>query len=248
MSEQTNQTNSKDLNFDPNDFKDTNVEETSNLTEENNQPTIAKEKIKYNGQEIEVTLDELKTHAQKGLNYDKILSERDSLKNSEELAYLKELADEKGVDTKTLIKELKESKQKEKIEIRAKELEQSEGLNPQQALKMAELELKVNQPIKQEKPTDTIQKEFETLLREFPETREQFKEFKDLPKPVADAIIDGKPVALAYAKYLVEESNKAKEIALQELDASKRTPGTLNGVDPQGKKDEFLDGFWGNKR
>lgn len=248
MEEQTNQPTSKDLVFDPKDFAETDVQDTSNLTEDNNEQSTEKVKIKYNGQEMDLTLDELKTHAQKGLNYDKILTERDSLKNSEELAYLKELATEKGVDTKTLVKELKESRIKEKIESRAKELEASDGLTPEQALKMAQLELKANQPIKQDNPTDAIQKEFETLLKEFPETREKFKEFKDLPKPIQEAIIEGKSVTIAYAKYLVEETNKAKEQALQELDAAKRTPGALNSGQQQKGNDPFLDGFWGNKK
>lgn len=248
MEEKTNQPTSNDLVFDPKDFAETDVQDTSNLTDDNNEQSTEKVKIKYNGQEMDLTLDELKTHAQKGLNYDKVLTERDSLKNSDELAYLKELATEKGVDTKTLVKELKESHIKEKIESRAKELEASDGLTPEQALKMAQLELKANQPIKQDNPTDAIQKEFETLLKEFPETREKFKEFKDLPKPIQDAIIEGKSVTISYAKYLVEESNKAKEQALQELDATKRTPGALNGGQQQKGNDPFLDGFWGNKK
>lgn len=248
MEEQTNQPVSKDLVFDAKDFENDGANESSNLTEETNTQSTQKEKIKYNGKDEEYTMEELKNLAQMGRNYNKVLSERDSLKNSEELAYLKELATEKGVDTKTLVNELKESRIKEKIESRAKELEASDGLTPEQALKMAQLELKANQPIKQDNPTDAIQKEFETLLKEFPETREKFKEFKDLPKPIQEAIIEGKSVTVSYAKYLVEESNKAKEQALQELDAAKRTPGALNGGQQQKGNDPFLDGFWGNKK
>lgn len=247
MEEHTNQPTSKDLVFDAKDFENDGANESSNLTEETNTQSTQKEKIKYNGKDEEYTMEELKNLAQMGRNYNKVLSERDSLKTSEELAYINELASEKGVDTKTLVKELRESRNKEKLESRAKELEQSEGLNPQQALRMAELEFKANQPMKQDNPTDAIQKEFETLLKEFPETREQFKDFKDLPKPVQDAIVEGKSVTLAYAKHLVDESIKAKETALQELDAAKRTPGSLNGGEQQTKKDDFLDGFWGAK-
>ncbi len=36
-------------------------------------------KIKYNGQDVELSIDELKTHAQKGMNYDKIKAQRDAL-------------------------------------------------------------------------------------------------------------------------------------------------------------------------
>ena len=75
-----------DESLDEDLFKDTDGDcdgksETSFANEGNERADKAEKfTVRYNGKDVELTLDELKTNAQKGLNYDHIKSERDALK------------------------------------------------------------------------------------------------------------------------------------------------------------------------
>lgn len=203
--------------------------------------------LKFNGKEIkasELSAEDLKAHIQKGMNYDHILAERDSLKNSEELSTIRDLAKEDGKDVKTFLNELKNGRQQQKIEQRAKELE-AEGYKPEHALKTAEMELKLKavEP-KQPSTEETYQKEFETLLNTFPEAKE-FKEFKDFPESVRTAISEGTPPLVAYAKYRLEQAEAEKQAILQEAEAKKRATPSLNESKEKEDNDEFRNALFG---
>jgi hypothetical protein len=66
-------------------------------------------KIKYNGEERDITLEEAVTLAQKGMNYDKVAGERDSLKNSKEKQILEKFAKASGVKVDDYIKYLEDN-------------------------------------------------------------------------------------------------------------------------------------------
>ncbi len=53
--------------------------------------------VKYNGKEVELSLDELKTRAQMGMNYDHVKAENDRIKNSQLYKTLRSLAQKEGV-------------------------------------------------------------------------------------------------------------------------------------------------------
>jgi hypothetical protein len=199
-------------------------------------------KVKYNGQEMELSREELITNAQKGLNYDHIKTELDGYKTSEELKVLNEFAKEKGLkDWKEYVADLKNSKQNEKLESRVKELE-ADGMKPEHARKMAELELKAPTP-----PTDDVQRlesEFTTLHQEFPETQE-FKELTDFPPEVIELIQKGKSPLVAYSKYLTENAKKLSEKAALDLKNKATDIGSLNGDKADEKEDLFLQGLLG---
>ncbi len=58
------------------------------------EPTYA---VKYNGKEVNLTLDELKTRAQMGMNYDHVKSENDRMKNSQLYKRLQTMAQREGI-------------------------------------------------------------------------------------------------------------------------------------------------------
>lgn len=60
--------------------------------------------VKYNGQEYDLPVEELIIHAQKGMNYDKVYAERESLKNAPEFTLLEGLARESGMTREEYIK------------------------------------------------------------------------------------------------------------------------------------------------
>ena len=59
-------------------------------------------KVKYNGEEKELTFDEAVILAQKGMNYDKVTAERDTLRNSKEKQILEKFAKASGMNIEGL--------------------------------------------------------------------------------------------------------------------------------------------------
>lgn len=260
MQEETIHAEAEELNFSPTDF--TSEELAGDVTEtaesvENPEAVetqtkgetqeVAKHKIKYNGKEEEYAIEELITLAQKGRNYDHLLSERDALKNSEEMKALEEIATEAGVkDVKTLLTNLKENLVNMKLDDRAKKLE-AEGMTPEHARRMAELELKAEAKPKVEAkpdPIEPIKEQFKELFKEFPETQD-WEKVEDFPDEVQKMMAEGKSPLVAYTKYLKNKADEELRIAQQNKDASQRDTGSFKTGKSEEKKDDFLSGFDG---
>lgn len=237
--EQTNPEN--DLIFSPEDFT---PEEIGGETEKA-EPEVIKEKIKYNGKEEEYTLEELKTLAQKGRNYDHVLGERDELKKySDEVKTLAELAKEAGKEPKVFLEELRNNFRNEKLQKRVQEL-QEEGMKPEHAQRMAEMEL--NQPrqaVEEEQAQDPthLVNEFQALFKKFPETA-QFKDLSEFPEEVQTLIQEGESPLVAYMQYKMSELEKAKSVEAQNKDAQQRDTGSFKTGKSEEKEDEFLQGL-----
>lgn len=230
------------------------TEEPSTETVQNNEggevvdtptPTETKFKVKYNGQEMELSQDELITNAQKGMNYDHIKSENDSLKKySDSNKLLEELAKEANLEVNDFVKGLKESKQQEKLNNRIKELTE-EGMSEEHAKRMASLELNqptVVKPIEKVDTNDALVNEFKTLHAEFPETQ-AFKELTDFPQEVRDLISQGKSPLVAYTKYQVDSIKKQSEIDITNAANKSKDTGSLTSVEENTKIDPILEGF-----
>jgi len=196
-------------------------------------PSLDKIKVKYNKEEKELSYDEAVEYAQKGMNYDHILSERDNLKKSR--AELEELAKEDGKTLDEFIASIKESKYNSKIENRMKELV-SEGVPESHARKMAELEL--SKPVTK----DPLVEEFKALHAEFPETKD-LDDLSKFPQEVIESIKGGKSPVIAWAKYSTEQAKKQAEIDKNNSINSIKDTGSLSSKDDVGKKDKFLEGL-----
>ena len=89
------------------EVKEDEVEVDQQEAESKEQPQLVP--LKYNGETKEMPLDEVITLAQKGMNYDKVATERDSLRNSTEIKALRELAQANGLSVSDLLKNLQEA-------------------------------------------------------------------------------------------------------------------------------------------
>lgn len=266
MLEETNQAQAEvvstnELEFSSTDFSEaelksgdsevaTSESTESEPTKEGKQQSQASEEkftVKYNGKEVELTKAELITNAQKGMNYDHVLQERDSLKNSDEMKALESIAKESGLkDVKTLIETLKTNLADIKLTERAKALE-AEGMTPEHALKMAELELKADakKTAEPEPKDDTIEKltdEFRSLHDEFPETNE-WKKLSDFPEEMQTLLNEGKSPLIAYTKYVQKKAEDEARIAKQNATAKDRDTGSFKSGKSEEKQDDFMSGF-----
>lgn len=250
--EQTNPTNT-DLSFSADDFTQEEISQATSgepnaedgvITQKNATPEM--HKIKYNGKEEEYKYEDLVALAQKGRNYDHVIGERDALKNSEEMKMLSEMAKQAGKkDGKEFLKEMQDNLTALKIEKRAKELE-ADGMKPEHAKRMAELE--VSQPIKEVDETVTDQEpnqfvnDFKQLLENFPETQ-QYKDISEFPEEFRALMDSGLSPLVAYTKMMLGEKQKKEQIEKQNSDAKKKATNSLKSDQADGKEDSFLSGL-----
>lgn len=215
--------------------------------EEADQPTFD---LKYMGEIKTVGREEVVTLAQKGLNYDRILGERDTAKAEvsrlqEYENFLQELA---GPDNLT-IEDLIDS-------TRAEVLAKKEGLDPSVALQRIKLDRdkrafeakksreQADQRAKQAEE-ERQQDDFRRFVQAYPGVKAQ-----DIPAEVWEKVRGGVPLVTAYAqhenKQLREENAalKAKvETAEQNKKNEERSTGSQSSAGKSSKKD-ILDELW----
>ena len=211
--------------------------------EEADQPTFD---LKYMGEIKTVGREEVVTLAQKGLNYDRILGERDTAKAEvsrlqEYENFLQELA---GPDNLT-IEDLIDS-------TRAEVLAKKEGLDPSVALQSIKLDRdkrafeaqksreQADQRAKQAEE-ERQQEDFRRFVQAYPGVKAQ-----DIPAEVWEKVRGGVPLVTAYAqhenKQLREENAalKAKvETAEQNKKNEERSTGSQSSSGKSTKKDIF---------
>lgn len=212
--------------------------------------------LKFLGETKTVSKDEVITLAQKGLNYDKILGERDVAKQEvsrlqEYEAFLKELA---AMDGST-IEDLMDS-------TRADLLAKKEGIDRSVALQRVKLDRRekavdakqAKANAEQQAKEEAEKKQRDDLLRfvqAYPEVKAQ-----DIPKEVWEKVRDGLPLVTAYSIYenkrLREEVKSWKdkaETAEQNYKNQQRSTGSQStaGVGTTTKKDPIdLDWYSGD--
>ena len=221
-------------------------------TEENDQPDGQEEAdqptfdLKYMGEIKTVGREEVVTLAQKGLNYDRVLGERDTAKAEvtrlqEYESFLQELAGPDNLSIEDLIDST-----------RAEVLAKKEGLDPAVALQRIKLDRdkrafeaqkskeQADQRAKQAEE-ERQQEDFKRFVQAYPGVKAQ-----DIPAEVWEKVRGGVPLVTAYAqhenKQLREENEalKAKvETAEQNKKNKERSTGSQSSAGKSSKKDIF---------
>lgn len=218
------------------------------------QPSTERIKVKYNGSEVEYDTnsqrEEIATLIQKGMNYDHVLTERDSLKNSEEMAFLEEMAKKNGFENrKAFIEKVKADAIELEVNHRAEQLK-AEGMSEQHALYTARLEQQTKriEPPKaqvpaQAEPIEKLTQGFKELIDEYPEVR-NLKSINDLPPEVLSMIEAGKQPLFAYQKFLLDQTKSEAEKLKQFQNNQQRDLGTLKTGKGENSEDSFLSGLF----
>ena len=221
-------------------------------TEENDQPDGQEEAdqptfdLKYMGEIKTVGREEVVTLAQKGLNYDRVLGERDTAKAEvtrlqEYESFLQELAGPDNLSIEDLIDST-----------RAEVLAKKESLDPAVALQRIKLDRdkrafeaqkskeQADQRAKQAEE-ERQQEDFKRFVQAYPGVKAQ-----DIPAEVWEKVRGGVPLVTAYAqhenKQLREENEalKAKvETAEQNKKNKERSTGSQSSAGKSSKKDIF---------
>lgn len=212
--------------------------------------------LKYNGEKKLVTVDEMKTLAQKGLNYDKVSQERDALRqestelrkfrddNHELLGVLTTAAQNAGMDVPAFVRTIREN------------LLTSQGVDREVAReRIAREDAERQLAAARERETSGKRKETEEQERRRQDAEAFGKLYQDVdPKTIPDEVWEevrkGESLVTAYGRYenrqLQAEIKRLKEQQTAAEQNNKNREKTLGSVKTGGQtaaKDSFLEAF-----
>jgi len=202
------------------------VETAQETTEATAPQTI---KVKYNKKEMELPYDEAVTYVQKGMNYDKVNEELQSLKNDEALKFLDSVAFEYGVSRTEVAKKWKDELTANKVS----EYAEKNSIPEEIAKELLEAKQE-REHFKQQYQSIEQQKKAQELIdNQIKDFREAYPDVKDADIP--DGVLEnckenGIPLKIAYKAYLadtqierikaLEEQLKVKSINEQNASSS----------------------------
>lgn len=229
------------------------TEETTELevVEENTEPTEGQEqtetteetpqmiKVKYNHEEREITLDEAKELAQKGMNYDKQLEKLQQLESDPRLKFVESLATQNDMTVDEYIDAVKVQREQEEIN----QLIQQNI--PEDIAKELLENRKFRESYKKEKETTEQQgkqeAEFKDFLSSFPDV-----EADKIPAEVWEKNSQGVPLKYAYMEHINNELQSKMKVLEQNKNNKEKAPIgsiTTHGSTDNVVEDDFDRGF-----
>lgn len=231
------------------------VEETQPEPETKHEPPAQTLKIKYNGKEQEITMEKAVELAQKGMNYDKILNERNGLRvDARASELIHRLAEESGMDIDEYVRFVEEQQkamilQREIESIRDKYPDMPENAIKELASSRAAEKARKNEEAAAERKKaseEAKQKPWIDFLREFPEYKDE------LPNDVIAYIEKGSTPIEAMLRFKLdagEQKIKELEDKLTSQDQNtknkQKSVGSVESTAIKQAVDDFLAGFDG---
>ena len=203
-------------------------------------------KIKYNGREEDVSLEEAAVLAQKGRNYDHVAAERDELRAMK--SALERQAKASGLSLEDYMSSLEErGNQAHEAEMRraveAEYPDADEGLIDE----LVKFRLDQSRRERSEAATAKENEEQEARVKPWREFMAAFPnvDVKSLPESVISEIQGGKSPIEAYQAHLIAELKRENQLAEQRGRNKALSVGSAVGDAGERDKDDFLEGFLG---
>lgn len=204
-------------------------------------------RVKYNGEERDLSLEEARTLAQKGLNYDHVVAERDQNRNA--FNFLLERAKSEGITVEQLIERERGQAENQRLEAKMSEIRARDDDASEETIKsLARLELEAeNNRAEQEKAKaleDKNKAEIEgwnRLFREHPELIASDGGAK-VSKGIFDLVKAGHSPVEAYYIERSRELEAQNKMMSDASVAKEKSIGSLAGVQNT-DEDDFLAGF-----
>lgn len=222
MFDETNMTQEQEISLPEKLFESEDSYEEEILGQNHDEEEEQTITIKYNGEERNISLDEARVLAQKGMNYDHVVAERDT-KYKRELDFLDRVAGEKGLS-------------------RAKYMELHDG-----GLLGKENENPPQITDGRERAAAQIRKITDSLSQNGPWTR-LFRKYPTLQKDrayttLSEAVAKGQSPIEAYQEKLIAEKEMELRSVKESAFAGRKSTGSLEGDGSGANRDEFLEGF-----
>lgn len=223
-----------------------------------NTPTETFE-LKFNKETRKVTLDEMTTLAQKGLNHDRILAQRDEMRseldelrhyrdeNAESFSALQEAAAAAGIDVPTFLRSLRENAYVSQG--LSRETAKERVLREDAEKKLAGAQEREKKAKSQEKNEIERQNEQKKDIEKFLSTYKGVDP-ESIPQEVWDAVRGGESLVSAYGRYETQqviEENRRLQGQIKAMEQNeKNKQASVGSVKADGKevgKDPFLVAF-----
>ena len=240
--------------------KEPSAEESAGTSEE--KPDIDTFELKYNKEIRRVNRDEITELAQKGLNHDRILAQRDELQrengelqkfrqeNESNLNLLNSAAELAGMSVSQFLNNIRENALVAKGMSRdaAKERVLREDAEQRLARKSAEDAAKAENEKREKTSQERIKRDSEEFARKYKDV-----DPKTIPQEVWEAVSSGESLVTAYGNYLADKTAKENEKLRAEIEALKKNEenrsksiGSMKTEGQQKGKDPFLEGLFGD--
>lgn len=216
--------------------------EGTEQTEAEEKPAAAeaepKYTVKYNGKEQELTLQELIANAQKGMNYDHVVAERDRLKNSPELAEIDAQARALKMTRQQYITHLGETEARREVA----ELTEN-GMEQERAKELVALRRAAREKQAEDQRMAAEKEAADKRTADLRAFAAQYPGVKQFPPEVLEAIQGGRTPLEAYQTYeLAQVKAELEAVKKNQENKAKAVGSVRDGAAPQ-KKDSFLEGF-----
>lgn len=248
---------------------ETEEEEETNKTESKGEETAKGEnhaeagegasstiRVKFNGEEKDISLDEARTLAQKGMNYDHVASERD--RNRSAFDFLAEKAKSEGITVEQLMERERNEAANQRLEKKIEALRARDDDASEATLEtLAKLELEAEDSRKERESAKAQEDERKARIEAWNKFFDKHPEFikrdggQQLPQEVFDLVNNNglSPIEAYYTVRNKELEEKNKELEQQNKvmtdsqAAKKKSVGSMSGDRAGDDEDEFLAGF-----
>ncbi len=204
-------------------------------------------RVKYNGEERDLSLEEARTLAQKGMNYDHIVAERDQNRNAFE--FLLERAKSEGITVEELIERERGRSEEQKLEEKKSEIRARDDDASEETIEtLARLELESEKNRAERERAGALEEKnnaeiegWKRLFRERPELINEDGGAK-ISKGVFDLVKAGHTPIEAFYIDRNRELEAQNRVMTDASNAKKKSIGSLAGVQNT-DEDDFLAGF-----
>ena len=223
-----------------------------NHAKENTAGNSSTLRVKYNGEERNLSLDEARTLAQKGLNYDHVVAERD--KNRMAFDFLLERAKSEGITVEQLIEKERGKAENQRLEAKMSEIRARDDDASEDTVKsLARFELEAEKVREERERAQALEEKnnaeiegWNRLFREHPELLASEGGSK-VSQGVFDLVKKGHSPIEAYYIERNRELEAQNKMYSSANEAKKKSVGSLSGSQGMEDEDDFLAGFNSNR-
>lgn len=231
----------------------TETESTTDTDEANQQnqdeqktETVEKIKVKFNKEEMEIPLDEATQYIQKGMNYDKILSQKEALEKSKEFEILDFYAKQQGMTRQEYTDFLFNQREQQALNNEINDIKsKSPDISDEIAEEIAQMRIERNQRKLEEQRIAEEKAKEEASLKQYSDFMTEYPDIKpeDVPKEVWAKVSEGQNLLTAYSRWENQQLKAKLQAKEQNEKTKKKSTGSVTGDANIDYKDDFLAGF-----
>lgn len=205
------------------------------------QSTPAVMRVRWNGQDMELTPEQAQSYAQKGMNYDHVKGELDALKANPAIGLVDMLARERGVTPEQYAQAIYAQRQQAQAgKLREAGMDEGEIRQIQEAqaqLRQAQEQLEQLRPLKEQaEQAQQRRAQYEAFARAYPGV-----DAAKIPQEVYQAVAQGETLLHAYTQWENQQLKTQLAAAQSQAAAQAKAPGSAAGEAPP--KPETDDGW-----